>query len=173
MYNEYLPAFVASVIVISVMFIIMLRYRTKRLNRREEAVKKTLAEFGAYFFLIVVGFITLSPTKIQITYRFDSSFNVNALFSGDTKQIINVLLFVPVVLCLVLRFTSTSSAIFIFVAFFISVLIEMLQYLLPLGRIASVNDVVLNTIGGIIGCVVGMLILRRNNKDLKNHITTQ
>lgn len=41
-----------------------------------------------------------------------------------------------------------------------SVTIEVLQYVLPIGRISNIDDVILNTAGGIIGMLCGMLALK-------------
>ncbi|MHC0551967.1 VanZ family protein [Salinicoccus sp. CNSTN-B1] len=45
-------------------------------------------------------------------------------------------------------------------AFLFSATIEFLQYALPIGRISNVDDVILNTLGGIIGMLVGVIVLK-------------
>lgn len=41
-----------------------------------------------------------------------------------------------------------------------SISIEVLQYVLPIGRISNIDDVILNTLGGIIGMLCGVLVLK-------------
>jgi glycopeptide antibiotics resistance protein len=39
-------------------------------------------------------------------------------------------------------------------AVFISLTVEMAQYVLSLGRVSSIDDVLLNTVGGVMGCLL-------------------
>ena len=70
----------------------------------------------------------------------------------------NILLFVPfgVFLFLMIR----QEIITVLFAFLFSATIEFLQYTLPIGRISNVDDVILNTLGGIIGMLVGVIVLK-------------
>lgn len=79
------------------------------------------------------------------------------LVSGDAHTILmqiggNVALFVPVgfLAPLVIRRLDTGIRT-ILAATGLSIGVEVTQYLLPIGRIASIDDVLLNTVGGMAG----------------------
>lgn len=70
----------------------------------------------------------------------------------------NILLFVPLGFALRLRPLGWTPTIIAVVA--TSILIEVLQALLPLGRTTNVDDVLLNAVGGILGAALASLALR-------------
>ena len=45
-------------------------------------------------------------------------------------------------------------------AFTVSLAIEMTQLVLPISRAASIHDVMFNTLGGLVGAIVGTLVVR-------------
>lgn len=72
--------------------------------------------------------------------------------------VMNIILFVPFGFFL---YIMTRRALLTTVfACLMSISIEVLQYVLPIGRISNVDDVILNTLGGIIGMLCGVLVLK-------------
>lgn len=72
--------------------------------------------------------------------------------------LMNIILFVPLGFFLYLlmrKFMLTSLLIFL-----MSVFIELLQYLIPIGRISNIDDVILNVTGGIIGVTTALIFLK-------------
>jgi glycopeptide antibiotics resistance protein len=72
--------------------------------------------------------------------------------------VLNIVLFIPLGFVLGLRTGRWITAVGI--AFAVSVAVETLQALLPLGRTANVDDVILNTLGGAVGAGVALMVLR-------------
>jgi hypothetical protein len=70
----------------------------------------------------------------------------------------NVLLFVP--LGVALRLRTRRWAAILAVVFATSVAVEVLQGVLPLGRTPNVDDIILNTFGGILGAVGARVALQ-------------
>lgn len=72
----------------------------------------------------------------------------------------NILLFVPFGFFLSWR-KCTSEKLLLNVTlkgFFLSLFVEVAQYILPLGRIANVDDLILNTFGAFLGCVMWKML---------------
>ncbi len=74
------------------------------------------------------------------------------------EPLANVLLFVPLGL-LVSTLGWRLGAVLGF-GFGVSVVIEVTQYLLDIGRTADVNDVIENTLGVLVGCLVALAVRR-------------
>jgi len=71
----------------------------------------------------------------------------------------NVLLFVPFGMALQLRYPNLSIAKVAAIAFSLSFAIETMQLLLAAGRVANSTDVLMNTLGGVVGAVVVRLLV--------------
>jgi len=87
------------------------------------------------------------------------------------KDIIgNILLFIPFPLFLFFFFRIKNFSRLLVISIAASFLIESLQYLLNVG-VADVDDLVLNTIGSLLGLLVLAAIrkLRRNNHQPADH----
>jgi hypothetical protein len=69
----------------------------------------------------------------------------------------NVVLFVPLGVSLALRRTQLARALLVIVG--LTVAIEIVQGITGFGRVASVDDVLLNTAGGFAGFIAGRLLL--------------
>ncbi|WP_052254632.1 VanZ family protein [Salinicoccus sp. YB14-2] len=70
--------------------------------------------------------------------------------------VMNIILFIPFgfFLYILTRRVLLTTVL----ACLVSILIEVLQYVLPIGRISNIDDVILNTLGGIIGMLCGVLV---------------
>ena len=94
-----------------------------------------------------VPFLSIVETWEQATWRAI----VNSL-------LMNIILFIPFgffLYVLIRKFTITILLTILF-----SLLIELLQYLMPIGRISNIDDVLLNAAGGIIGSAFGLLFVK-------------
>ena len=81
---------------------------------------------------------------------------------GRRDALDNLLLFLPVGFFAALWWRSRPSPIIwaAGLAFTASVAIEMTQLELPINRAASIHDVMFNTLGGLVGAMVGVLVVR-------------
>jgi glycopeptide antibiotics resistance protein len=75
---------------------------------------------------------------------------------------LNIVLFVPLGFLLRVRPLGWLATVAVVVA--TSLTIETAQAVLPLGRTANVDDVLLNTLGGVLGAASGSLLLRRRGR---------
>ncbi|WP_391122531.1 VanZ family protein [Psychrobacillus sp. L3] len=77
---------------------------------------------------------------------------------------LNILLFVPFGFFLALKKSSYQKNLKLFViltGFLFSVLIEVVQFSIPMGRSADIDDVILNTIGTFLGFIIWNLLNSR------------
>ena len=84
---------------------------------------------------------------------------------------LNVVLFIPLGFLLRIRPIGWLPTIALVAA--ISLTIETLQAVLPLGRTANIDDVLLNTLGGVLGAAAGSLLLRRRAQPQPAEVTQQ
>lgn len=71
---------------------------------------------------------------------------------------LNIILFIP--FGFFTYILTRRAGLTVFLSLFVSVTIEVLQYVLPIGRISNVDDVILNTTGGVLGMLCGVLALK-------------
>jgi glycopeptide antibiotics resistance protein len=74
---------------------------------------------------------------------------------------LNILLFVPFGFFLTLKKSSYKKRLKLFVilmGFLFSLFIEMVQFSIPIGRSADIDDVILNTIGTFLGYIIWKLL---------------
>lgn len=93
-----------------------------------------------------VQWIPLTSIMAAVTDSVDASVWIRTV-------LMNVVLFVPLGLALVLRGHRIRAAVGF--ATTTSLLVEILQMVLPLGRTTNIDDVILNTVGGLLGAVLG------------------
>ena len=72
--------------------------------------------------------------------------------------LMNILLFVP--FGFFVHLMTRKAILTIILVFLTSVCIEFLQYVLPIGRISNVDDVILNVVGGFTGMVLAMVFAK-------------
>jgi len=165
-FGEYIPVLIISIVLLILINLIVYFVKIKKTTRRE-AFYTSILELGTCIFVVIIGLMTLLPTRSKERYIFDSSINVEIIFNRDIEGLINLIIFIPLFFILKIRFNRVSPLIFVLISFGLSVFIEFLQYILPLGRIATVNDVILNTIGSTIGLLLAVLMLKLSNKSSK------
>lgn len=164
-FGEYIPIIIISLVILFAVYSIVYLFRIKKVTRKE-AFYTTILELGICVFALIIVLITLLPTRSNNRFIFDSTVNVSIIFNGDIEGLINVFLFVPIVFILVLRFNRAHPLVFVLISIGLSVLIEAVQYILPLGRIAAVNDVILNILGSLIGLLIGLLLNKLKHRQI-------
>lgn len=165
-YSGYIPMLLIFFILTVITFLVIYQIRTKK--DMKAALIKTIVDGCIFLSLAFIGFITLLPRHIEETHSINLQLSLLALLHGDIEYILNVVMFIPFSLSLFLGKRRISLA--ILAGILVSLSIETLQYILPIGRFASVNDLVLNTMGTVIGVTIGLLINRYSkvNRNIKN-----
>lgn len=167
LYNAFEPIIPVFIILFfAVVFITLLinnRSGYKLDNRRK--IVSYLTYVGLVMTLIGMALVTMlpsnNPEKVTSFIPFLSI--IETWEYATTRAIINsllmnIILFVPFgffVYLLIRRAFLT-----VLLAFMASISIEFLQYVLPIGRISNVDDVILNTVGGIVGMVSGTIFAK-------------
>jgi glycopeptide antibiotics resistance protein len=115
--------------------------------------------------LLVIATLTLAASRrsgeaVQIVLMpfqnlIDALDGEGGLRFAVAELVGNVLLFVPLGMALRWRLPRVGVARLTIVAMLVSVTIETLQAILGTGRWATTTDVITNTVGGLLGAIVG------------------
>lgn len=152
--------------------------RKKSLGNRR-ALLSTGIDVMLVFSLLGIVLVTLWPrpwayraASIQLVPLVDS---MDILFHSVDWSVpvrnlgCNILLFIPYGFFITWRFGHKRRVLFALITgAVVSVLIEAMQYVLPLGRISSVDDVLFNTLGALLGSALFAAV----NKMLPAWFTT-
>ena len=104
--------------------------------------------------LAVIGLLTLWPNPSQAELSAQTPFFCFPCGPSGTSDLIrNVVFFIPLGITLGVRGISVGAALGISLA--VTGTVEFLQYLIVPGRDAAMADIVANTVGGGIGCLMG------------------
>jgi glycopeptide antibiotics resistance protein len=76
----------------------------------------------------------------------------------------NIILFIPFGLLLSFFLKQKSLIKITSLGFLLSLLIEVIQYIYPTGRISDINDLIFNTFGTFIGAWIGNILVRSVTK---------
>lgn len=134
------------------------------MNIKQTKDKKILM-ISFILYLILLTWIVIFKCKFQIGflgYRSSVNFipfkNNNVSINGINETIINLMLFIPmgIYLKILLKNKLNIQIISIIV---ISCMFEILQYVLKMG-ISDITDVIMNTIGGLIGIMMISLVYK-------------
>ena len=133
-------------------------------RRREEdrdVIVDRLVIVGLLAVLSAVAVLTLQPLGGS---GFDAprTPNLDPMSRIRRKDALdNLLLFLPVGFFAALWWRSRPRPVVwaAGLAFTVSFAIEMTQLVLPINRSASIHDVMFNTLGGLVGAMVGMLVI--------------
>ena len=145
-------------------------------NERKENKINLVTKILFTIYLIVLYWILLF--KLGVRFNYMGNRNVNLIpFSkpvmlhgkADLSEIIlNIIIFIPMGVyegSLFKRWSFIKRIIFLFI---MSIIIEVLQFLLKIGS-ADITDVITNTLGGVIGLLIFITI----EKILQNRIKAQ
>jgi glycopeptide antibiotics resistance protein len=110
-------------------------------------------------------FLNLVPVKgtIDNFHKLNPDHN-HEVFNFYSNLVGNMILFIPFSIILISLFGINYKKT-MFAAFVVSILVELLQFILKRG-VADVDDVLLNMIGAVSGCIIYDFISTR--KSLKN-----
>ncbi|WP_411842399.1 VanZ family protein [Salinicoccus sp. HZC-1] len=167
LYNAFKPVIPIFIILFFAVIFITVSINRKSGYKLDDAKKiiNYLTYVGLVMTLLGIFLLTLlpsdNPEKVTSFIPFLSI--IETWEYATTRAIINsllmnILLFVPLgfFLYLLIRraFLTVVSA------FLISIFIEFLQYMLPIGRISNVDDLILNTAGGVAGMLIGAIFVK-------------
>ncbi|SDK35628.1 VanZ family protein [Lacicoccus qingdaonensis] len=159
-----LPIFILLMMIIVIVFLFLNRSAGK--DARNFKRRMTLIIYIG-FTVTIVGMIlvTLMPTDYpnQMIQLVPFSSITETLEYATPRAIVNsllmnIILFIP--FGLFLYILTRKPFLTTVLACLMSISIEVLQYVLPIGRISNIDDVILNTLGGIIGMLCGVLVLK-------------
>jgi len=77
----------------------------------------------------------------------------------------NILLFVPFSFLFYCLFNKVRGINILMISFLFSIVIELLQF--PMQRISDIDDILLNSLGALIGVFLGFLVIKRRNQAIK------
>lgn len=116
-----------------------------------------------YIYLVSVFMLTLSPCIMSLRSIFSHHYQPMLLepfrdiLSGyayaDIQIILNIILFIPFGF-LVSKVKQMSKYKVVFYSFVLSLCIELIQPLLSVYRYSDITDIICNTLGGLIGCLL-------------------
>lgn len=158
---------------ILIYWIIRLIFKRENNDMRRDIIKSM---FAIYITLALA--ITFDNLNSYYTITFSNSFNLLPLketismFKNDISMALyqvcgNVVLFIPFGIFIPLLYKKEQNIIKVgLLSFIFSLLIEISQFML--GRIGDVDDLIFNTIGGIVGFITYILIKKSRIKVFNN-----
>jgi hypothetical protein len=150
-----------AVLVTALAVAALVRWRTSRGTVREVALRRSLAEVGAVAGTLPWLWMVFTPTPRGRRVALVPLRDVADLFvAGPAATIVaqvggNLLVLAAFGAFLPMRFAALARLGRMAVASAAaSVTMELLQYVLNLGRVTSVDDVLMNTAGGVLGAML-------------------
>jgi glycopeptide antibiotics resistance protein len=131
--------------------------------------------FFTLAYLAVVAWVTLGPQPLDdsadsLLWRFLDLFERHEVTSWITYDRVeftaNILMFLPIGLFFLLLLGRRRWWLAILFGFFLTVVIETAQLFIP-GRVSDIRDIESNTIGAVIGVLVGLLLTWGKARRLK------
>ena len=167
LFEAFQPVIPIFVMIFMVITVITLMINVKHGYQLDSISKKIkyLSVIGLTMSLVGIFLVTMMPTSndsdiVELT-PFASIKDM--WYFATTEALINsvlmnIVLFIPAAffLYVLIRKELLTTVI----CLLMSVFIETVQYLLPIGRITSVDDIILNSIGGIIGVILGVMFIK-------------
>lgn len=156
-FSKYLPFVLTTLITIFIVFA-FIYYRRQKSGDQIIAIRTTMSELAISFVMIGILFVSLLPSNSYLTFQYSIKVQLIPLLAGDLEYLINVGMYLIFIFFVTLhRKSNNLNPIFFGMIF--SILIEVMQFLLPMGRIASVTDFILNSMGSVIGFCIAKTIL--------------
>jgi len=159
---------VICLVIFVLIYILIFCIRIKQ--KQIDSLKKTVLEFLISLNVIGVCFVTLYPIGAKENHMIDLSLSINSMKTQGIESIINVLLFLPLAFFCSLRMNYRIKYYLVLCLAIFSMLIEICQYILPLGRIATMNDFILNSVGAATGLLISELYMKAMNKEVNNYV---
>lgn len=161
-FKSVIPIFtIIGILIFLSVFAIDFKFKVEQTVPRQ--LVKIIIHYGVIMsfigIVLVTGLPSDHPEKVTQFEPFQSiidTYRYATPYAFFNAIVMNVILFIPFSLFLYL--ISKRLIITVLISFFFSVFIEVMQYILPIGRISNVDDVILNTTGAIIGCLIGLVL---------------
>jgi glycopeptide antibiotics resistance protein len=130
----------------------------------------------AIVYLLVIIWVLLFKIGVQFSYMDERRVNLvpfRQVFAGQgrldlTEMVLNVLIFVPLGLYTAIIFRRWTLGTRVLFVFLVSALFEALQYVLRIGAFDA-TDIANNSLGGLIGLLLYMVMERILNNPLRAH----
>lgn len=144
---------------------------------------------GLYVLVLVFAIMlkTIMPKDLIANYQFLSSMNVNERLIRGLKifefyqieaeigeltkaiilDILNMIIFIPFGILLAHCFKKNKILKTLFVSFVFIVLIELFQLYSIIGAF-MLNDLLINILGSLIGCIIYMLVIKKEKYNVYN-----
>jgi len=164
-FGDLVPLFL--IIVLAVIIITYLVSRKKKLDFKRVIVNILfgLSITGILFVTVFPGYYGIGVPRIANIVPFIGMYNIMFHSVDITVPIrnlgLNILLFVPFGFFLSLKkssFQKKLMPIVILTGFLFSFFIEVVQFSIPMGRSADIDDLILNTFGTFLGFLVWKLL---------------
>lgn len=161
-FKAVIPMFtISGILMFFIVAAVSLKFKVER------TVVRQLLKIAIYYGLVMsfIGIILVTGlpganpervTQFQLLQSITDTYTFATRSAFFNAVVMNIILFVPFSLFLYL--ISKRLVLTLLISFLFSVFIEVMQYILPIGRISNVDDVILNTIGAIIGCLIGLFL---------------
>jgi glycopeptide antibiotics resistance protein len=143
--------------------------RQKKVNCNKDVIITVAVDISLVLTVIGILMVTLFPARwgvdnniqlVPLVSIYDVLFNSVDISVPICILGFNILLFIPFGFFMAWEISSFNLARrTLFIGTSLSIVVEILQFLLPIGRIANVDDVILNTIGTLMG-LYGFVLLR-------------
>lgn len=154
---EYLLPLVA-VVGIAVLIVVVLRTAFGADDPRQRRWIRTIAVMASVAVILVATLSRRDPLGVELDLKLIPFEDLWSALAGDrsaraavAEMVANIVLFIPFGLAMRLRFPSLGPGRVAAIAFALSLTIETLQLVAATGRVANVTDVMMNTLGGLIG----------------------
>lgn len=150
-FSNFWPTATIFVFIISLIRVLYL----KKNNKKFILYKELLSLIFVIYLLLLFELVTYK----EIEYRsinlipFKEIFRYSLNSSGFYKQVLgNILLFIPLGYFISYYIKNVKTGTIIFSSILISIVIETVQYFI--GRCFDIDDIILNSVGGLIGFLV-------------------
>ena len=137
------------------------------LRRHKKALKiVAIISFVVYLFFLFYGTlckISIDYPDITFDLKFDSpwfSLYFLTFNFGKTNVLINLVIFLPIGFFVYATCDKKCFLKTILLSFFLSVFIELLQWILPVYRNTEILDVILNTISGLLSALLCQILYK-------------
>jgi len=133
----------SQTLVLIFLLILFIRVKKKQIDSLKRSVLESLISLN----VVVICVVTLYPIGMKENHIIDLSLSITSMKTQGIESIINLFLFLPLAYFCSLRMKYRNKYYLVLCLAIISMLIEICQYILPLGRVATLNDFILNSVG--------------------------
>lgn len=165
-FDFLIPIFLFMVFVV---MIIIIGYGIYKSKKGEQIIwSKCISKIAFVFIILGIIAVTCMPSSVRhfqprslslIPFYdyFKPSLNGNNLLS---IYFLNTILFIPLGFVLGMVFKTKKTYQITLYGFFLSLCIETIQFVLPLGRTTTIDDLIFNTLGTAIGVLLYKVICK-------------